>query len=831
MLLQSFDTFTKIIHQPYMDEVQHILQGELDANSDDQLMYSPLVTHSVSFLEDFLSFRSISGGKQKVQIHVIRHFWKFTFGPFVERFAETLILKDPRDPKRWNHLLGTLMKFISFPLSQNTSIYVCGILDLFFNLFDFSGRRVYKYHHNNASNILYHPTSTATPTPPEDKKSPISKTATPSSKNGTPTSKPGTPTSETKEKQNMNNVIQEIDELKEKNNEKIDEVKEDKVEHGIKNMMAELKMKTMERKLAEEEKKVEVEEEVTNDENEDEGIIIENENDMEELDGKSCKNSIMEQLVFVAQQDEIQGEGEDVSYVNQDTTFENEEIDGELDPKPEEEEEQEQDGEQGSEGGEKKPLKVITPQIKIEQPAQSPIRARSSSQLITMGVKEIKASSIDKIVEHLIYPGCETNLHFKNMILLTYRSFISIEEFIDTIFSVYHQAAFEDVDLGLNREFEHDAVQRNVVILLSHWVTNHFYDFTNNPWVVLRIIQFLNNEQFDETQNLMNIKLKLTLENMLLGVNTDLKQIATKSRATTIRASLIPHKYVDVLKGHDEHAIQDLMHSLSQIHTFQEMQTIIFEFDEREIARQLTLEDFMTFSKIEPSECFDNIWQKSAGKAPHIIGMTNRFNSLSLWVCNSILDALEHQGLRGAVHTLKKFIRIAMYACSQLHNYNAVKAILAALDNPSLTRLHEVWAMLDAKHTRFRDSMLVKVSHDGRFKEMRALCSAHVKEKVPCIPFLGVYLTTLTHIGLNKDFIKVEYKGETIKLINHVKRKLQATQIADLQKYQHTPYRQIRSIDFLREALRRIYKSPNLKDLNDVYKYSVEIKPRQSLAL
>jgi len=84
----------------------------------------------------------------------------------------------------------------------------------------------------------------------------------------------------------------------------------------------------------------------------------------------------------------------------------------------------------------------------------------------------------------------------------------------------------------------------------------------------------------------------------------------------------------------------------------------IFSYSNEDIAQQLTLLDFQLFEKIAPSELLNQAWNKPDGhiKAPNILHLTSRFNSIAFWVACCILEGADAKQ-RASIMT--KFIDIA----------------------------------------------------------------------------------------------------------------------------------------------------------------------------
>ena len=82
-----------------------------------------------------------------------------------------------------------------------------------------------------------------------------------------------------------------------------------------------------------------------------------------------------------------------------------------------------------------------------------------------------------------------------------------------------------------------------------------------------------------------------------------------------------------------------------------------YDLDEEEIARQLTLIEFEVFVNVKPSELLNQSWNKPKlrHRAPNVIKLIERFNSVSVW-CEVLI--LSEMRLKGRVRAMTKLIKI-----------------------------------------------------------------------------------------------------------------------------------------------------------------------------
>lgn len=84
----------------------------------------------------------------------------------------------------------------------------------------------------------------------------------------------------------------------------------------------------------------------------------------------------------------------------------------------------------------------------------------------------------------------------------------------------------------------------------------------------------------------------------------------------------------------------------------------VWDFDEEEIARQLSLVSMGLFSRIKLDEFLDQKWSKPKlqSKATNLIGFINRFNQVANWVIGSIVEC---DRIKERVKRMEKVIRMA----------------------------------------------------------------------------------------------------------------------------------------------------------------------------
>lgn len=229
-----------------------------------------------------------------------------------------------------------------------------------------------------------------------------------------------------------------------------------------------------------------------------------------------------------------------------------------------------------------------------------------------------------------------------------------------------------------------------------------------------------------------------------------------------------------------------------------------------EVARQLTLIEFELFKKVTPKECLGQGWGKDNKEeiAPNIFAVIQRFNSMSNWV-SSLVVKVESKKLRAAL--IGRFIEIAE-KCYDLNNLNSAIEIIAGLGSSAVHRLKKTWALVSPVRMGALDELRQVASTQNNYKLYRD--RLHNVE-LPCLPYLGVYLTDLTfiHDGTpdNKDG-----------LIYFAKRAALAKVVKEIRMYQQVGYC-LRGVPAIQAYL---YRLDRLTE-DECFELSLKHEPRQ----
>jgi son of sevenless-like protein len=150
-------------------------------------------------------------------------------------------------------------------------------------------------------------------------------------------------------------------------------------------------------------------------------------------------------------------------------------------------------------------------------------------------------------------------------------------------------------------------------------------------------------------------------------------------------------------------------------------------------------------------------------------------NRIADWVAESVLSK-EDSKKRAA--TVKHLILVAD-RCRTLNNFSTMIAIVSGLNTPPIRRLKRTWEQVNQRNMAQFQACEVTLDSNQNFKKYRSMLASVVP---PCVPFIGVFLSTLQFIqDGNKDFLS---DG----VINFRKRQMASEVISDIKRWQAHSY-------------------------------------------
>lgn len=193
-----------------------------------------------------------------------------------------------------------------------------------------------------------------------------------------------------------------------------------------------------------------------------------------------------------------------------------------------------------------------------------------------------------------------------------------------------------------------------------------------------------------------------------------------------------------------------------------------------ELARQLAIRDFKMFRAVSMEECLHMRWTKKDKEnlAPNIICSIRQFCryveellftiddnlfSIGFWIASEIV---QEKHLNKRAKMLARAIRTA-YHSLLLGNFNGAMAIASGIQNHSIFRLTLTWNEISEKTLHKWKQLQDAFKCDKNYAALRIITQ---ESQLPAVPYLGMFLSDLTFISNENDFLT-----DNPQMINFVK--------------------------------------------------------------
>ncbi|KNC49777.1 cell division control protein [Thecamonas trahens ATCC 50062] len=234
----------------------------------------------------------------------------------------------------------------------------------------------------------------------------------------------------------------------------------------------------------------------------------------------------------------------------------------------------------------------------------------------------------------------------------------------------------------------------------------------------------------------------------------------------------------------------------------------IWDIDESEAARQLTLMDHAAYALIEPIELLNQAWtkEKYAYRCANLLAFIHRFNRISSWVAQTILAETK---VRKRAQVMKWHVKLCA-ELRKLNNFHAVMAVLGGLSNPAVSRLKWTKGRLGRGTNKSLESLESLMSMEMGYTAYRTA----LQNSERAVPYIGVFLGDLIFIeDGNPDLIDG--------LVHWSKFRMMRNAIAEIRSFQSKPYAFV-PVEPLQRYLNRI----PLVGEKELYATSLELEPR-----
>jgi len=352
--------------------------------------------------------------------------------------------------------------------------------------------------------------------------------------------------------------------------------------------------------------------------------------------------------------------------------------------------------------------------------------------------------------------------------LLTYRSFCTATDLLESLFERFKGPAKEST--GATNTMKH--IRLRVWFVLKTWLEIQFYDFEMDGTLLVKLTTFIDQVCAREMET-PAAQLRSIVHRKLLGTDVPRQPIMVRSPKP-----LLPYRKTGPLK--------------------------LLDIPPVEFARQITLYEHAIFSKIKAHECL----QPTSVSAVNLKMLIAIFNKMSAWSVTTIVTTTN---VASRAELIEYFIKVAT-ECKKLQNYNGMMEFVSGLQSAPVSRLKRSWSSIKAKKLQALDdfsNMMV-----SNYKVLRSMLELSAP---PCLPYIGVFMTDLTFIQENADFV---YNN----LINFEKRYMVASVIAKIQQNQQKPFSFI-VVSEIQEFIANI--SDGGLDQKEAYRHSLQIEPRE----
>eukprot|EP01130_Rhizamoeba_saxonica_P018154 TRINITY_DN9003_c0_g1_i1.p1 TRINITY_DN9003_c0_g1~~TRINITY_DN9003_c0_g1_i1.p1 ORF type:complete len:668 (+),score=168.04 TRINITY_DN9003_c0_g1_i1:74-2077(+) len=376
---------------------------------------------------------------------------------------------------------------------------------------------------------------------------------------------------------------------------------------------------------------------------------------------------------------------------------------------------------------------------------------------------------------------------YTSTFLLTFKSFVTPVIFLEKLLQIFNGPRNPPDD----PEFQQHLTKVRVksISILVQWMEGNFTDF--DPMMIERVNQLV-----------------LMLRESGMKILADKLEQTTSSRFV----GLVQKNRIDFGEAPPPPKIPKRGVELS-----------VMTIDPREVARQITLGDWEHFSVMQPIEFLNNAWSKPKLKhrSKNVLRYISRFNDISLWVSNTILN---EPFLKQRVKVFSKIIDI-IARLFELNNFCGAVAMLSGLSRAAVFRMKLTREGVSKTKLAVLRRLELLMDSEGSFRSYRDALTNCIP---PCIPHIGVFLTDLTFIEEgNKDMVSGPDTDEDI-YINFTKRRMVYNIIISMQQFQQQPYN-LHKVEIIDEWLEKVteFGEYDMDEMDDLmYKRSLIIEPR-----
>ncbi|KAJ3556493.1 hypothetical protein NM688_g2000 [Phlebia brevispora] len=366
----------------------------------------------------------------------------------------------------------------------------------------------------------------------------------------------------------------------------------------------------------------------------------------------------------------------------------------------------------------------------------------------------IVSGTLSAIVERLTLEPLNPTVgeRMRHTFLRTFRTFASANEIFDLLLERYDLDVPQAVTATELEEWRTRRLlqsQRKVLAIFMSWLVDHNM-IEEDPSVARRLQDFLSEISEPPDNVAAAQEVRQALERITFAV---------------------PLAPIQSAKPHKRRRTKDSKNELSRT-------------DPTVLAEQLSLYEHKYYAKIRPQECLDWTRSRENDKVGNLYAFCTLHDKLAAWVKHSVLWT-ETLGRRADM--VDFWIKVAE-KCRSMHNYSSMSAIVTALSSTVLSKLHLTWAHVG--RTSHLDPLAKFNDPSGSFSAFRQ-AQQTLEHDVPCVPFVGMYLTDFVHINdqfKDKDIPTTDPEKPTERHFCFLKRRKWTEVLDTMLQYQKIPY-------------------------------------------
>ncbi|CVK96764.1 related to Ras guanine-nucleotide exchange protein Cdc25p [Fusarium mangiferae] len=350
---------------------------------------------------------------------------------------------------------------------------------------------------------------------------------------------------------------------------------------------------------------------------------------------------------------------------------------------------------------------------------------------------EVIGGTLSGFVEYLTSQRSICDTRFKHAFYLSFRLFCTPEELAKQLIDRFHISSNSSAP---------NKIQLRVGDVFLKWLELYWCSCLDKD-VIERIASFASS--LSSTHPILSQRLVVSIQRVRGHTMHKSCPTLVTGEATCVTDDVVPSKAM----GHRTQLSRTIRFGLKRLGTSMQSSDIL-AFDSISFAHQLIVNQMGLFCSIKPTELVGSGWMSTTvDSAPNVRAMIHFTNRLSYVVIETILQC-RTKTRRGQI--IEHWIKIAQ-ECSNLRNYDGLVALLSGLGHSSIARLYQTWNSVSptALHDLEALKGLVSPSHNFKCLRTSLRCS-----KLPCLPFLGMYLTDLVFVDTAHPLVEPDLQSE-----------------------------------------------------------------------